>query len=153
MQKLTVNPFMVIGIAVRTTNENQQAAQDIPKLWQKFMSQGVLDKIPNKITSEILSIYTNYESDYTKPYDTILGCKVDSLDSIPEGMVGYTFEGGEYMQFIAKGNLNEGVVYNTWLDIWQQDLKRSYTVDFEVYGEKSSNPKYAEVPIFIAVDE
>ncbi len=79
MQKVKIEPFKVIGIAVRTTNENGKSAQDIGQLWGKFMSEGISDKIPNKINDTIFSIYTNYESDHTKPYDTILGCKVSFL--------------------------------------------------------------------------
>lgn len=40
-----LDTFYVIGIAVRTTNENQQAAQDIPVLWHKFMTEGIMDQI------------------------------------------------------------------------------------------------------------
>ena len=60
------------------------------------MSEGIAEKIPNKIDQSILSIYTNYEGDHTQPYDTILGCKVSSLQEIPEGMVGQSFNGGTY---------------------------------------------------------
>jgi predicted transcriptional regulator YdeE len=78
----------VIGIEVRTTNENEQAAKDIPVLWEKFMKENVLNNIPNKIDNTIYSIYTEYEKDHTKPYTTLLGCKVESLENIPEGMAG-----------------------------------------------------------------
>lgn len=87
MQKVTIEPFQVIGISVRTTNENGQSAKDIGQLWDKFMSEGISDNIPNKIDDNVFSIYTNYESDQTKPYDTILGCEVSSLKNIPDGMV------------------------------------------------------------------
>lgn len=46
-----------MGIGVRTTNENGQSAKDIGALWNKFMSEGILDKIPNKIDNTIYSIY------------------------------------------------------------------------------------------------
>jgi len=58
---------------VRTTNQNGQAAQDLGQLWGKFMSEGIAEKIPNKIEQSIFSIYTNYEGDHTQPYDTIFG--------------------------------------------------------------------------------
>ena len=96
MQRVTIKPFQVIGITVNTTNENGQSAQDIGQLWETFMSEGIAEKIPNKIDQSILSIYTNYEGDHTQPYDTILGCKVSSLQEIPEGMVGQSFNGGTY---------------------------------------------------------
>ena len=151
MQTTKIEAFHIIGISVRTSNENGQAGQDIGQLWNKFMSEGVLQKIPNKISDEILSIYTNYESDHTEAYDTILGCKVSSLDIIPDGMISQSFEGGTFAQFLSKGDATKGAVYNSWVDIWNTDLDRLYTADFEVYGEKAQNPSDAEVDIFVAI--
>ncbi|MFK7814251.1 MAG: GyrI-like domain-containing protein [Maribacter sp.] len=153
MQTQKIKPFQIIGISIRTSNENSQAASDIGSLWAKFMTENVLQKVPNKISDDIFSIYTNYESDHTKPYDTILGCKVSSLDVIPEGMVGQSFEGGTFAKFISKGDLAKGVVYNTWTEIWNTDLDRLYTADFEVYGKNAQNPSDAEVDIFVAIKE
>lgn len=151
MNNVKIEPFKVIGIAVRTTNENNQAATDIPVLWDKLMSENILNTIPNKIDTTIYSIYTDYEKDHTKPYTTILGCKVENLDHIPEGMVGKSFEGGDYVKFITKGNLSEGLVINEWMKIWNMDLNRIFTADFEMYGEKAQNPADAEVDILIAI--
>lgn len=151
MDNVKIEPFKVIGIEVRTTNENEQAAKDIPVLWEQFMKENVLNNIPNKIDNIIYSIYTEYEKDHTKPYTTLLGCKVENLDHIPEGMVGKSFDGGDYMKFIAKGNLAEGLVINEWFKIWNMDLGRTFTADFEMYGEKAQNPSDAEVDILIAV--
>ncbi len=153
MQKVKIEAFKVIGIAVRTTNVNGQAGQDIGQLWGKFMSEGIADKIPNKLDSNVLSIYTNYEGDHMKPYDTILGCKVSSLDEVPVGMVGQAFEGGIYGKFVSKGDLTKGVVFGTWSEIWKKDLDRVYTADFEIYGERAQNPTDAEVDVLIALKE
>jgi predicted transcriptional regulator YdeE len=146
-----ITAFNVIGISVRTTNENMQAAKDIPALWNKFINESILDKIPNKITNDVYCIYTDYEKDYTKPYTTILGCKVDSINSIPDGMVTKTFEEAKYIKHIAKGNILQGLVYNEWLKIWDASIERTYIADFEVYGAKAQNPEHAEVDIFVAV--
>ena len=148
---MSIQQFNVIGISVRTTNENGQSAQDIPALWNKFMTEGIQQKILGKISEEIFCIYTDYEKDHTKPYTTILGCKVESLDFVPENMAGKTIESADYEKIIAKGNLTEGIVYNKWLEIWNSDLDRIFTADFEVYGEKVQNPKNAEVDIYIAI--
>ncbi|UHO39773.1 AraC family transcriptional regulator [Chryseobacterium capnotolerans] len=151
MNNVKVEPFMVIGIAVRTTNENEQAAKDIPVLWEKLMKENVLENIPNKIDNTVYSIYTDYEKDHTKPYTTLLGCKVENLDHVPEGMIGKSFEGGNYIKFTAKGNLADGLVINEWFKIWNMELGRTFTADFEMYGEKAQNPSDAEVDILIAV--
>ncbi|WP_126651422.1 GyrI-like domain-containing protein [Chryseobacterium aureum] len=151
MKNVKIGPFKVIGIAVRTTNENGQAGKDIPALWEKMMNEDILNSIPNKVDNTIYSIYTDYEKDHTKPYTTVLGCEVENLDNIPEGMVGYSFEGGNYLKFTAKGDISKDLVINEWIKIWNMDLGRVFTADFEVYGEKAQNPSEAEIDIFIAV--
>lgn len=151
MSKVNIEPFKVIGISVRTTNENNQAAKDIADLWGKFMNNRVLEAIPNKIDHTVYSIYTDYESDHTKPYTTILGCKVETLSTIPDGMVGKSFDGGNYVKLSAKGNLMKGLIVNKWSEIWKMDLDRLFTADFEVFGEKAQNPTDAEIDFLIAV--
>jgi predicted transcriptional regulator YdeE len=148
---MDIQKFSVIGISVRTTNENGQSGQDIPALWNKFMAEGISGKIPNKIDNSLYCIYTEYEKDHTKPYTTILGCLVSSLDVIPEAMIGKTIEKASYEKFTAKGNLQEGIVFKEWMKIWSADLNRSFNADFEIYGEKAQNPENAEVDIFIAI--
>ncbi len=152
MNKVKIEPFMIIGISVRTTNENNQAAKDIGDLWGKFMSENVLGAIPNKIDSSVYSIYTDYESDHTKPYTTILGCKVSNLQSIPNGMIGKSFDGGNYVKLSAKGDLMKGLIVNKWTEIWSMDLDRAFTADFEVFGEKAQNPNDAEIDFLIATN-
>jgi len=151
MSTQTIQQFSVVGISIRTTNENGQSANDIPALWNKFMSEGIMEKIPGKIDATIYCLYTDYEKDHTKPYTTILGCKVENLDNIPHGMVGKTIGEGKYSKQLAKGNILQGMVFNEWKKIWTSDLQRTFTIDFEVYGEKAQNPQNAEVDIFIAV--
>lgn len=151
MQNVKIEPFKVIGISIKTTNENGQAAKEIGELWGKFMSEGILDKIPNKIDNTIYSLYTDYESDHTKSYTTILGCKVSTLDSIPEGMIGKSFSGGNYAKTTARGDLSKGLIINQWSKIWETDMDRAYTVDYEVFGEKAQNPSDAEIDFLVAL--
>lgn len=151
MQNIKIESFKIIGIAIRTSNANQRAANDIPKLWNTFMSKNILDNIPNKINNTIYCLYTNYEGNHTQPYTTIIGCKVKNLDVIPEDMIGKSFNGGEYQKMSVKGNLEEGLIINQWFKIWNMDLNRAYTVDFEIYGEKAQNPNNAEVDILVGI--
>lgn len=151
MEKLTIESFKVIGISVRTTNKNNQVAKDIGDLWGRFINDKVLEAIPNKIDNTIYSIYTDYESDHTKPYTTILGCKVKNFDTIPVGMVGKSIKGGNYVKFSTKGDLMKDLVINKWFEIWEMDLNRLFTADFEVFGEKAQNPADAEIDILIAI--
>lgn len=151
MKKVSIEPFTVIGIAVRTTNENGQAAKEIGELWARFMNENVLDAISNKIDSTVYSLYTDYDGDHTQPYTAILGCQVTNVNSIPIGMVGKSVSGGNYVKTTARGDLTKGFIANEWSKIWRMDLERTYTADFEVFGEKARNPTDAEIDFFIAV--
>ncbi|MNE66937.1 Bacterial transcription activator, effector binding domain [compost metagenome] len=115
------------------------------------MNEKVLETIPNKVDNSVYSIYTEYESDHTKPYTTILGCKVENLDEIPDGMIGKSIEGGNYLKMSAKGDLMKGLIINKWIEIWGMELDRVFTADFEVFGEKAQNPSDAEIDFLIAV--
>jgi len=151
MEKQQVVAFKIIGIAVRTTNENQQAAIDIPALWGKFMAEQLLERIPNKVDSTIYCVYTDYEKDHTKPYTTILGCKVSSSEVVPEGMVLKEISAGDYQHQTVKGNLMQGAVVEAWMKIWDSTIPRIYTSDFEVYGATAQDPTNGEMEIYLAV--
>ena len=117
------------------------------------MSENIVSKIPNKIGNDVYSLYTEYESDCTKPYTTILGCKVENLDNVPNGMVGSSFKGGNYIKTSAKGDLMRGMIVNHWAKIFEMDLERVYSADFEVFGEKAQNPSDAEVDFYVSVKD
>jgi predicted transcriptional regulator YdeE len=146
------NGLKVIGISIRTTNANNQSRQDLGKLWGQFFAENIAAKIPNKISSSILCIYTDYESDYTGKYTSIIGVPVSTLEEIPNGFIGREFKPDNFQKFVAKGEMTSAVV-NTWIDIWQRDkeLNRKYSYDFELYGEKSNNGDNSEVEIFVAL--
>ncbi len=151
MKKVNIEPFQLIGISVRTTNQNGQAAKEITEMWGRFMSENLLDSIPNKIDNTLYSLYTDYEGDHTQPYTAILGCRVKHLQDIPEGMVGREFDGGNYAKITARGDLTNGLIVHEWTKIWEMDLERKFTADFEAFGQKAQNPTDAEVDFFIAV--
>lgn len=151
MKKVKVEPFNLIGIAIRTTNQNGQAEKEIAELWGKFMNENVLGSIPGKIDHTVYSLYTDYEGDHTRPYTAMLGCRVNNLDNIPVGMTGKSFNGGNYIQTTARGDLSKGLIVNEWSKIFGLDIERKYTADFEAFGEKAQNPADAEVDFFVAV--
>lgn len=144
--------FKIIGIAVRTTNKDNKAAEDLGNLWGQFHSKNIFEKIPNKISSDVYSIYTDYESDYMGAYTTIIGVPVANLDNIPDGLVGRAFPEENFLQYTAKGEMPMAVV-NVWNEIWRNDaeLNRQYSYDYEVYGVECQKGKDSEVQIFVAI--
>jgi len=133
----------VLGIALRTTNENRASASEIPPHKERFTSEGIYDQIPHKTTGDILGFYTDYESDFTKPYTLIYGCEVSTVDKIPEGLTLAIAPASKYAVYEINGEFPESLL-QTWGEIWESDLKRTYTADFEVYPvdfDPINNPK------------
>ncbi len=145
----TLKGFSIIGIAVRTTNQNRQSQKDIAELWGRFMGQGLIAQIPNKASNEIYCMYTEYESDFMGAYTTILGCKVTSLDVIPKGFIGKEISETTYKHYKAVGTLPD-CVGKVWGEIWQSGINRKYIADFDVYDEKAQNPQNAEVDVYVS---
>ena len=144
----------IIGIATQTSNNDGQAIEDLGKLWAQFFGDNIIVKIPNAISSNIYSVYTDYESDFRGKYTTIIGLEVSTLDEIPEGLIGREFQPQIFKKYIAKGELHEAVG-KTWAEIWNDDeiLNRTYIYDYELYTEKAQNPADAEIEIYIGVKE
>lgn len=151
MENITLGSFNVVGIAIRTSNDKGQATKDIPALWERFMSENIASQIPNRADRNIYCVYTEYDGDFTLPYTTVLGCKVDHLGEIPEGMRGIEIPQSTYRICTAKGRLDAGIVVHEWVKIWNSGLDRAYVADFEIYGEKARNPEQAEVDIHIGL--
>lgn len=110
-------------------------------------------RIPNKISDEVVALYCDYESDYTAPYSLVIGCPVSSIDAIPEGLVAKTIPASSYAVFRTVGEYPESLI-ETWGNIWKlSELERTYTGDFELYGDKflSGSPK--ELEVYIAIPE
>ena len=146
-----LDQFQVVGISVRTTNQNEQSKNDIGNLFTMFTRLGLVDKIPNKKTSDIYCIYTDYEGDFNAPYTVILGCKVLSIDqNLANGFVGKTIPKTQYQVYKSTGKLPD-CVGETWNKIWKSDIDRKYVADFDLYGAKSQDPNHAEVATYVSV--
>ncbi len=151
MKVTKADQFDIVGIKTRTINDGS-AGKDIPALWGRFMKEDIMNRIPNKEGQSIYCLYTNYESDHLHPYDVVIGCKVNSTDNIPDGFIHLNVPSTDNAQFLAKGNIEHGeAVVATWMEVWKSDLNRAYTVDYEVYDDRSADLKNAEVDIFIAL--
>ncbi|MCP3925100.1 MAG: AraC family transcriptional regulator [Desulfobacterales bacterium] len=148
--KEKINGFDVIGISVRTTNQDGKAMNDLAMLWNKFTSENIIEKIPNRFEDKIYAIYTDYEGDHTMPYTAIIGCKVRSSDNIPKGMILRSVDTGDYMKFCTNGKLPDAVVME-WQKIWNLKIDREFIADFEVYHETSENSNDPMVDIYIGV--
>jgi predicted transcriptional regulator YdeE len=150
METRSLPAFYVVGLSIRTTNQNDQAMKDIGELWNRFLGENISDSVPGKVSDDKYGIYTDYESDANGPYTVLLGHKVSSMDSVPEGLTGREIPAGNYALFKAKGKIPD-VVVETWQRIWNSDIKRAYASDFELYKAGSVGPDISEVETYVSV--
>jgi predicted transcriptional regulator YdeE len=143
----------IVGIEVRTSNQDGQAAKDIPVLWERFHKEGIKEKIADKVSETVYGLYTKYEGDHTQPYSLIVGCEVNSTPvELAEGCTVYETEASSYACIPAVGDFPTGVI-QAWEQVWNSDLKRTFTTDLEVYDE-TFNPTSGSssgITLYIAV--
>jgi predicted transcriptional regulator YdeE len=153
-EKVQLKSFKVVGISIRTTNQNGQSATDLMNLWNKFYSENISSKITDKVNNDIYALYTNYDSDYTSWYTTIIGHSVASIDNLPDGLIGHEIGSGSYIAFDVNGEMPTAIV-DIWKEIWNRDkeLNRQYSTDFEVYKEKSEDELNDSVTVYVGVKE
>jgi predicted transcriptional regulator YdeE len=144
--------FFVAGISVRTINQDGHADKDIGGLWQKFTQEKLADKLEDKEGEELYCVYTNYEGDHTGYYTAILGCKVTSIEYLPDGFVGKAIAAGKYNVYTPEGKFPANIAA-TWRHIWATAEDRIYTADFDVYDVAGKNFEDIQSKVYVAVDQ
>lgn len=149
--------FTVIGIAARTNNAREMTADGvIGKQWARLMREGLLEKIPNRADKAIVAVYTDYASDKNGEYTFVLGAKVTSSASVPEGMVGKRIPAGRYAVFTSEKGPAPKVVPETWMRI--NSLAKSavggdrvFQADFEIYDNRAADPQNTVVDVYVGI--
>lgn len=143
--------FRVVGLTIRTTNEEGRAAEDINTLWTRFFEEAVGEAIPAKDGEAIYAVYHSYEGDHTRPYSLTVGCRVRNDDfALPEGLDDVAVEKGDYMVFAAQGEQPKALL-ETWGAIWKTDLPRNFRTDVEIYGPRFFEDGVHEILVCIGV--
>ena len=142
--------FYLSGISVRTTNQNGQSQKDIGGLWARIMKDNLLEKIEGKVSGDTYCVYTDYETDHTGFYTVLIGYKVNSLGSIPDGFAQIVIPADKYQAYTLAGKFPENV-HAAWREIWNSKVKRKYTADFDLYSAGAKSFDETEVKIYIAV--
>ena len=143
---------VVAGIKIKTTNQNGKAMQDIGITWQKLFTDGLYENILNKVNNKTIGLYTEYEGDYTKPYTFMAGAEVSREVERGEEIESIIIPKGKYAKFVITGDVQDSVG-QAWQEIWNMDLKRKYTCDFEEYQNNSEDMQKQEIHIYIALED
>jgi predicted transcriptional regulator YdeE len=147
-----IDAVYLIGLALKyqTENANGRSAADCGKLWQEFLNGNYADRVPAKLSEDILAVYHDYVGDHTQPYSYFIGCKAKPGTAVPAGFDSFLIPEGTYQKFTVKGEI-PGSVGGAWQEIWKSAIPRAYRPDFEVYDERSKDGENAVVDIFISV--
>ncbi|MCI8519295.1 MAG: AraC family transcriptional regulator [Clostridia bacterium] len=143
---------IIQGIKIRTTNQERKSIQDIGRTWQKLFVEGIYEKIQNKINNKTIGLYTEYEKDYTKPYTFIAGAEVSKEIEDKQKTEGVIIPKGKYAKFAIIGD-TQNSVGQAWQEIWNMNLDRKYTCDFEEYQNNSQDMQKQEIHIYIALKD
>ncbi|MGH4123400.1 MAG: AraC family transcriptional regulator [Clostridium sp.] len=165
--------FKVIGIDVKTSFEDMHFPELIHSLWDRYFQDRIEAGIPNKINSNaILGMNTDFDGEGNFSY--IICKEVDSLDNIPEGMVGKIVPSSKYAIFTAKGTDKSklgkklGQIWHYFFETWlpnsvysqpglcppsaNSPYNEKAAVDFELYDERFNDNKF-EVDVYIPIKE
>lgn len=142
--------FYLTGIWVRTTNQDGQSQKDIGGLWTRFTTGNLIQQIEDRLSGDMYCVYTDYETDHTGPYTAILGCKVSSLDNVPEGFTGITILPGKYQVYYLEGEFPANIGA-AWQQIWASDIDRKYTSDYDFYKADPKSFEETEARIYLAI--
>ncbi len=144
---------IIIGMTIRTTNQDGKSIQDTSQLWKQFYAEGFNDKVQGKVNpSEVLGVYSNYESDCNGYYDYTIGYEVSPEADVPEGFGKMSIPKADY----AKFELTEALpicekIKRLWNNVWQADINRKYSIDFEIYDENTAMSENPKIQVFITV--
>src|SRR5690606_25121146 len=100
-----------------------------------------------RVGEEMLTIYTDYESDQEGDYTALVACPVSSIDEVPDGMVGLEVPGGTFAKYIAAGEVPSNI-QRVWRDVWNEDgYERRYAADFDIYNDRSFDSEEPETEV------
>ena len=145
----TYSATTLVGISTHTSYKNSM--QDIPKLWEEFNKVDLSSSILDKKSNEVYAVYYDYESDFKGSYHFFIGHEVDKTSIVVAPFKKLEIPEQKYAVFPVKGDFPKCLI-DAWESIWEADIDRSYTFDFEKYGENSnfddSNP---ELDVYISI--
>ncbi len=133
----------VVGVSATTSNSNPKMGKIISGLWEKLYHGGVYETIKNKVNEYAIGLYSDYTND---EYCVTAGNEVSKADN--KNLTVKIIPAGKYAKFSIHGHM-ERAVAEAWGEIWQMDLDRSFTGDFEEY--LNSDFDNADIDIYIAL--
>jgi predicted transcriptional regulator YdeE len=138
-----VEEKIIVGVSAFTGNSDPEMVKTIGGLWEKLYQGGVNSIIKNKRNDYAIGLYSDYTSDQ---YCVTVGNEVFNAEN-PDLTV-KIIPAGKYAKFSLHGHMEKAVA-ESWGEIWQMNLDRSYTGDFEEY--RNNDFEDCDIDIYIAL--
>ncbi len=149
--------FTIIGIAAKTSNSKESSGGGvIPQQWQRFFTEGFINRIPNRVDGNLIALYTDYVQGQDIAYTFVIGAKVKPGTEAPEGMVAKKIPAGKYAVVVSERGAPAEVLPAVWTRIWtmpKSELggERAFLSDYELYGEGEMNPDSLQAQVYIGL--
>lgn len=134
---------IVVGVGAVTSNQDPKMTETIGKLWHDLYEGGIHDTIKNKLNDYAIGLYADYAGEN---YSVTVGNEVSKAEN--DELTVKVIPAGKYAKFSVHGNMVTAVA-SAWEEIWQMDLDRSFTGDFEEY--LNSDWENADIDIYMAL--
>ena len=117
------------------------------------MNNHVLLQSPKRVGEGLYCVYTNYNKEgQNGDYTVILGAaSIDTETELPEGFIRHHIPESDYVCLPVKGDYPLSL-QSTWQWVWDTDLNRAYSSDFEYYPEGMQNMREPKLDVYIAVN-
>ena len=130
----------IVGFTARTSNEDPQMGAIIGGLWKQLYTPENTEKIQNRVNAYAIGLYSDYDKE---GYQVTAGFEVSDAEN-GNGFAVKTIPAGRYAKFSVHGDMIEAVT-NSWKEIWETPLDRTFTGDFEEYLSQE------DIDIYIAI--
>ncbi len=134
---------IIVGVSALTGNSDPDMREIIRGLWKELYQGGVSAIIKKKSNQYAIGLYSDYTSNQ---YCVTVGNEVSNAEN-PDLNVKIILA-GKYAKFSVHGHMEKAVA-KAWGEIWQMNLDRSFTGDFEEYLSDDRND--CDIDIYIAI--
>lgn len=136
----------VVGFADVTQNEAPDMSSKIASLWQKLFEKP--EEIANRTNTKAIGLYCDYGKPSPQDYTVLAGFEVNKIDDNKKFAV-RKIPAGKYAKFTVRGDVVKAVA-DSWGEIWNTPLNRTFTGDFEEYQDDCDG-EIRTIFIYIAI--
>jgi len=146
--KIAKHEIRIIGI--KCSVKPEETTKTLGVLWDTFNAENLAQTIPNQAKpGSLYCVYTDYRRDGS--YNAILGCAVDSIETIPTDMTHIDIAAGPYARYAVGGEMPAALIHcwNT-INSTPLDYQRAFKTDFDYYTPEALEGK-GDVFVYVGI--